>query len=543
MILARNFRFILVACFCVFALSCQAPKKDENQRSPINSLIPLPQEIKSTGKAFELTDKTAVYVATEDEQVFAVAEYLAGKLRTATGFPLPVNKVQGQAPEGSLVLTKTEPDAQLGEEGYSLEVTESAVKLSAPAAAGLFRGAQTIRQLLPAAIESASVQNDVDWKIETGTIRDFPNYAWRGMMLDVARHFFSVEEVKRLLDEMAYYKLNVFHWHLSDDQGWRIEIKSWPKLTEVGGSTQVGGAKGGFYTQEQYKEIVKYAAERYITVIPEIDMPGHTNAALASYPELNCSEQTIKISQGNEMKRKVPGLYTGIEVGFSTLCATKEVTYKFIDDVVRELAEMTPGPYLHIGGDESHATKKEDYIPFVNKVQEIVISHGKKVVGWDEIANTTLKPNTMAQVWADAQNGKKAIAQGAKLILSPASKSYLDMSYDSTTKLGLHWAAYIEVDSAYTWDPAKLVTGIGRENVYGIESALWSETIQTRSDIEYMTFPRLPGHAEIGWSAPADGKEGSRNWNEYKIRLANHGPRFKAMGINFYPSKLVPWVQ
>jgi hexosaminidase len=340
---------------------------------------------------------------------------------------------------------------------------------------------------------------------------------------------------------MAYYKLNVFHWHLSDDQGWRIEIKSWPKLTTYGGSTQVGGGKGGFYTQDEYKDVVRYAQERYITVVPEIDMPGHTNAALASYPELNCSEQTIKLSPGNEVKKKVPGLYSGTEVGFSTICTSKESTYQFVDDVVRELAEMTPGSYIHIGGDESHATKKEDYIPFVKRVQEIVTKHGKKVVGWDEIAISTLQPGSMAQVWAKAENGKLAIAQGGKLIMSPANKAYLDMSYDSACKLGLHWAAYIEVDSAYTWDPATLVKGISRENIFGVESALWTETILKRDDIDYMVFPRLPGYAEIGWSATADGKPGSRNWGEYKVRLASHGQRFKAMGINFYQSKLVPW--
>lgn len=311
----------------------------------------------------------------------------------------------------------------------------------------------------------------------------------------------------------------------------------------MGGSTQVGGGKGGFYTQEQYKDVVKYAAERYITVVPEIDMPGHTNAALASYPELNCSEQTIRLTPGNEVKRKVPGLYTGIEVGFSTLCTSKESTYKFIDDVVRELAEMTPGSYLHIGGDESRATKKEDYILFINKVQQIVTSHGKKVIGWDEVALATLQPSMLAQVWANAANGKKAVEQGAKVILSPAKKMYLDMSYDSTSKLGLHWAAYVEVDSAYAWEPSTLLNGISRENILGIESALWTETIQTRSDIDYMVFPRLAGHAEIGWSATTDEKTGSRNWEEYKIRLANHAPRFKARGIQFYESKLVPWVK
>ncbi|MDX2047867.1 MAG: family 20 glycosylhydrolase, partial [Chitinophagaceae bacterium] len=360
-----------------------------------------------------------------------------------------------------------------------------------------------------------------------GTIKDAPEYAMRGSMLDVARHFFSVDDVKRYIDLIAFYKMNVMHLHLSDDQGWRIEIKSWPKLTETGGSTQVGGGKGGFYTQEQYKDIVQYAAERYITIIPEIDMPGHTNAALVSYPELNCNE-----------KDKNPKLYTGIEVGFSTLCTKNELVYKFVDDVFRELAALTPGPYLHIGGDESHATKKEDYIPFINRVQGIVKKHGKQVIGWDEIALSTLQPNSIAQYWADSANSVNAVKKGAKIMMSPAKKVYLDMQYDSTTKLGLHWAAYIEVDTAYMWEPTALVKGISRENIIGIEAPLWSETVTNIDEIEYMVFPRLPGYAEIAWSQ-AQG----RSWDEYKIRLGKHGLRMTAMGIDFYKSKRVPWAE
>jgi len=387
----------------------------------MESIIPKPQSVVSTGKKFILTKTVGIFIEPNSEEVKSIADYLAGKLRPSTGFAFPVMEIVDDITPGSIVIFKSKAGLESGED-YELNISEDVIKLSSSTNAGLFRGVQTIRQLLPPAVESSQLQTDVAWTMPTGTIHDFPNYQWRGMMLDVSRHFFSVDEVKRLIDEMAYYKLNVFHWHLSDDQGWRIEIKSWPNLTAHGGTTQVGGGMGGFYTQEQYKDVVKYAQERYITVVPEIDMPGHTNAALASYPELNCSEQTIKLNPGNEVKRKVPGLYTGIEVGFSTLCTSKETTYQFIDDVVRELAAITPGPYLHIGGDESHATKKEDYIPFVKRVQEIVTKHGKKVVGWDEIAISSLAPNAMAQVWAKAENGKLAIAQGAKLIMSPASK-------------------------------------------------------------------------------------------------------------------------
>jgi hexosaminidase len=226
----------------------------------------------------------------------------------------------------------------------------------------------------------------------------------------------------------------------------------------------------------------------------------------------------------------------GTNVGFSTLCTKKDVTYKFIDDVVREISELTDGPYFHIGGDESHSTKREDYIPFINRVQEIVLSHNKKIIGWDDISIATLKPNTVAQHWANIENAKQAVEQGAKLIMSPATKTYLDMQYDSTSRLGLHWAAYVEVDSSYIWDPATLVPGITKENILGIEAPLWTETITNMDDIEYMVFPRLPGLAEIGWTSSS-----MRNWNEYKTRLAMHGERFKAMGIDFYQSKLVRW--
>jgi hexosaminidase len=199
---------------------------------------------------------------------------------------------------------------------------------------------------------------------------------------------------------------------------------------------------------------------------------------------------------------------------------------------------MTPGPYFHIGGDESHATKVEDYIPFINKVQEIVALHGKQVLGWDEIALSTLKPNSVAQHWANISNAQKAVSQGAKILMSPAIKAYLDMQYDSTSPLGLHWAAYIEVDDAYNWDPATLVPGLGKENIIGVEAALWSETVKNLDEIEYMVFPRLPGYAEIGWT-PAS----MRSWDEYKLRLAMHDKYFKTMGINYYKSKRVPWAE
>jgi hexosaminidase len=319
--------------------------------------------------------------------------------------------------------------------------------------------------------------------------------------------------------------MNVLHLHLSDDQGWRIEIKSWPKLTEIGGSTEVGGGEGGFYTQKQFMEIVNYAKERFITIIPEIEIPGHSNAALASYAELNCDG-------------KVRELYTGTKVGFSTVCTQNEITYQFVDDVIRELSAISPGPYIHIGGDESLSTEKEDYIYFLNRVQDIVIAHGKQMIGWEEIAQADLEPGTIVQFWANEKYAALAVEKGAKLIMSPGKKIYLDMKYDSTSPLGLHWAGYIEVDTAYIWDPSVYVDGITEKNILGIEAPLWTETITSMNDIEYMLFPRMPGYAEIGWSSKSN-----RDWNEYKKRLVQHGKRFEAMDINYYPSRKVNWIK
>jgi hexosaminidase len=486
------------------------------------NIIPKPVSIVPTGDSFDLTDQTDIYVQGESAELLKIGQYLADKLNPSTGLGIEV-KTTTQAPaSGSIYLSLSENDSELGDEGYELIITAKSVNLTANKPAGLFYGVQTIRQLLPSKVELATAQQG-SWKMATGTIRDYPLYGYRGSMLDVARHFFEAEEVKTLIDQLATYKMNRFHLHLSDDQGWRIEIKSWPNLTTHGGSTEVGGGPGGFYTQEQYSDIVKYAQERFITIIPEIDMPGHTNAALASYPELN-------------KNGKATELYTGIEVGFSSLDTHKELTYKFIDDVIRELAALTPGEYIHIGGDESHATKIEDYIPFINRVQDIVEAHGKKVLGWDEIALATLKPNTIVQYWALAENAVKGVEQGAKVLMSPAKNAYLDMQYDSVSTFGLHWAAYIEVDKGYNWDPANLVPEIKRENIVGIEAPLWSETVSNRFEAEYLIFPRLLGYAEIGWT-PVE----LRNWDEYKVRLANHGERMEAMNISFYPSKLVDW--
>jgi len=501
-------------------LSCKQAPKVKLSEAPV---IPCPIETIDGESIFSLKDHAFIGYLNEQDSLRSTCQYLSDFLSGPTGYELPVKAVDGSGGKGGIVIQMS-TNASLGNEGYELNISPEEVTISATTTAGAFYGIQTLRQLFPALIESSEVQEG-PWILATGKIRDFPEYSYRGAMLDVARHFFDVEQVKKYIDFLAGYKLNVLHLHLTDDQGWRIEIKSWPKLTEHGGQTEVGGGEGGFYTQDQYKEIVDYAQARHIMIIPEIDMPSHTNAALASYAELNCDG-------------KARELYSGTDVGFSTLCTDKEITYQFIDDVIRELASMTPGPYIHIGGDESHVTPLEDYIPFIERVEKIVVAHKKIMIGWDEIAHAKLDPSTIAQFWARRDNAILAVEQGCKVIMSPANRAYMDMKYDSTTSLGLHWAAYIEVDSAYLWDPSRFVDEISRKNILGVEAPLWSETITNMDDIEYLVFPRLPGYADIAWSANKH-----KGWASYKVRLGKQAPRFEAMNINYYKSKLVPWVQ
>lgn len=490
------------------------------------NIIPKPVSVVRRDGEFVLSASTSIRVAPAEPEILAIGQYLAEQLQQATGFALPV-VAAGSAPHpGAIELTMGGDDPELGAEGYTLTVTPERVTLAAPRPAGLFHGVQTMRQLLPPAIEASTAQPG-PWPIPACAIRDYPRFAWRGVMLDVARHFFGVEVIKRFIDLLAYYKLNRFHLHLTDDQGWRIEIKSWPQLTIHGGSTQVGGGPGGYYTQEDYAAIVAYAAQRYITIVPEIDMPGHTNAALASYAELSCDG-------------RARDLYTGTEVGFSTLCAEKEITYRFVDDVVRELAALTPGEYIHLGGDEAAATSAADYQRFLAQAQAIVQQHGKRAVGWQEMGRIPLLPATVIQHWlvdpAQSEATLHAVEQGASIIMSPASKTYLDMKYDATTEWGLQWAGFVEVRDAYEWDPAAVLAGLGEEAIAGIEGALWTETITRRDAIDFMTFPRLPGLAETGWSPRA-----GRSWDEYRARLAQHGPRLAAFGVNYYRSPQVPW--
>lgn len=473
-------------------------------------MIPYPKKVSDDTLSFALSNKTVV----QTNSSVKITDFLYNQLEKR-GIKLENPAVKNKIHRGIILDVSLEND---NNEAYTIAITEHHLTINGASQEGLARGIQTFIQLIP-----SKEKNSNYYAIPSGYIEDFPSYSYRGAMLDVARHFFTVDEVKRYIDQLVQFKFNKLHLHLTDDQGWRIEIKKYPKLTSIGGLTEVGGTTGGYYTQEEYKELVKYASDRFIEIIPEIDMPSHSNAASVAYPFLNGTD-TEAIA------------YTGTNVGFSSFNTHNEKTYEFLDDVLKELAEISPSKYLHIGGDESHSTKKEDYIYFINKVGKLVNKYDKIVVGWDEIANAENPKNSIAQYWADIENTQLAQRKGMKIILSPAQKIYLDMQYDSLSKYGLHWAGYVPVQDSYDWNPETLVEGIEKEDILGIEAPLWSETVFDSNSLEYMVFPRLLGVSELAW-----GKNPSVDWNNYRKRLENYKAFFEREKINYYPSKFIDW--
>ncbi|RCW32775.1 beta-N-acetylhexosaminidase [Marinilabilia salmonicolor] len=520
----------------------------ENEASRELAVIPKPVKMKSLGGDFQFNEKTVIVVSGDDEQQIGVAHYLSKLLSSATGFRPEVN-VEDNSEDNSIFL---EIDKSItGAPGcYSLLVTESKVSVSAPGVTGLFYGVQTLRQLLPPEIESDVLFPDMEWKVPAVEIFDEPAFPYRGLHLDVSRHFFPVSFIKKYIDLLALHKMNVFHWHLTDDQGWRLEIKKYPMLQEVASQREEtlvghgleepfvydGKPYGGYYTQEEVKEVVKYAEERFVTVIPEIEMPGHAQAALAAYPHLGCTGGPYKT-------------VTRWGVFPEVFCAGKEETFQFLEDVLLEVMELFPSEYIHIGGDECPKTRWEEcefcqariadenlkneqelQSYFVHRIEEFLNRHGRSIIGWDEIMEGGLAPGATVMSWQGEKGGIQAAKMGHNVIMTPVSHLYFDYYQTDPEGEPLAIGHFLPLEKVYSYHPVPdTLTSEEAKFIIGAQGNLWSEYIKTPGHAEYMALPRAVALSEILWT-PVENK----NYNDFLQRLDVHKRRLNVLGVNYF---------
>jgi hexosaminidase len=478
------------------------------------------------------------------------AKFLAERLRAATGFPFPV-KSPGASTAGAIWLTTKGSDPSLGAEGYELTVSDDSVMIRAPEDAGLFYGVQTLLQLLPPEVFAAHAASGVKWEAPCVEIKDRPRFQWRGMLLDVSRHFLTKQEVEQILDALAMHKINVLHWHLVDDDGWRIEIKKYPRLTEVGAwrkeigfhldpkaSTVYGtdGRYGGFYAQADIREVVHYAAVRHITVVPEIEMPGHSSAALAAYPQLSCLGDAGKF-RTDRVRGQSDGVY----------CAGNEETFEFLQNVLQEVFPLFPGKYIHVGGDEvstanwskcdkCQARKKAEGLQndrqlesyFIQRMEKFINAHGRSLIGWSEIREGGLARNAALMDWiGGATEGAR---EGHDVVMSPNEECYLD-HYQSRdhAKEPRAIGGFLPLSEIYAYDPIPKNLEAGfQSHILGAQGNLWTEFVPNLRHAEYMIFPRESALAEVTWS-PKD----ARNFDDFLRRLPTDDRRLDAMGVNY----------
>jgi hexosaminidase len=527
------------------------------------NIIPAPSSVKQGTGNFIVGPSTVLQFSSNDADVKRIAGNLNAAFKRAGGFELKAGTSSSNVIQ--LVLNS---NASLGNEGYQLSVTGTAVKITANKPAGLFYGVQSLLQLFPAEIESKSVVKNILWKLPVVEIQDQPRFGWRGTMLDVSRHFFTKEEVKSFLDDMAKYKYNTLHFHLTDDQGWRIEIKSLPKLTQVGAWNVKKTGRfnyftppaddeprnyGGFYTQEDLKELIKYAKERFIEILPEIDIPGHSLAAVASYPELSCTPGNYKVNSGEPfMDWHNDGTFTA-RVD-NTLCPANEKVYEFLDKVFTEVAAIFPHPYIHMGGDECaknfweispqikalmQREKLKDMHEvqsyFVGRVSKIVNAKGKKLIGWDEILEGGLVKDAAVMSWRGMKGGIEAAKMGHEVVMTPTTYVYVDyMQGDAAIEPPVY--ATLRLKKSYEFEP--LPDGVDPTLIKGGQANMWSEQIFNTRHLDYMMWPRGFAIAEELWSPKS-----VRDWKTFVPRVENHFARFDAGDKKYAPSIYDPAIK
>ena len=535
----KIYHFLSVMAVSAAIVSCTAKPASES------AIIPKPVKVEQGKGTFTLRP-TAEINYTGGEGAAGVADFLAEMLRQATGFALETE----EGTEGAINLV-IDTTLNRNPEEYHLTVEKKKVTLSGCTPTALSRGIQTIRQLLPPEIESDTIISTVKWTMPCLSITDYPRFAWRGMHLDVSRHFFDVGFIKKYIDILALHKMNVFHWHLVDDQGWRIEIKKYPRLTEVGAwrvdredkawnsrPPQQPGEKatyGGYYTQEEIKEVVAYAAERHINVVPEIEMPAHVGSALAAYPEYSCTGGPFTVPPGSVWP--ITDIY----------CAGKEETFTFIEDILTEVMELFPSPYIHIGGDEADKTewRKCQYCQarirkeglkdeaelqsyFVKRIERFLSSSGRHLIGWDEILEGGLAPGAAVMSWQGFEGGVAAARAGHNVVMTPVSHCYFNIYQGDPSTEPLSYKGLLTLKKVYSFEPVPTeLTPEEAKFIIGAQACLWTEMVPDGKTAEYMILPRLTALSEVVWSVPE-----ARSWEGFSQRLNTLMKRFDVIGLN-----------
>jgi len=551
-------KLLLIAASILFFTTAQSQKTKS-----LTSIIPQPASVTEGVGSFAIPSNLSI-IAPANEDIKKVVEQFSKKVSQATGYK--VIATAGTTAKANSIFLSLSTDKTIPDEGYRLKVTKNGVILTAKKVAGIFYGIQTLLQLFPADIENKLPNERKGWNIPAVTIEDAPRFGWRGLMLDVSRHFFTVAEVKDYIDQMVKYKFNLLHLHLVDDQGWRIQIKSLPKLTEVGAwrvertgtfgtlSKPLPGEKatyGGFYSHEDIKELVKYAADRFVNILPEIDVPGHSLAAVASYPELSCTPGEYYVSPGDRFMIWPGGGQHFYGTLDNTICPANEKAYDFLDKVFTEVAQLFPFGYIHMGGDETarnfwekseqiKALMKKENLKnldevqsyFVKRVEKIINSKGKKMIGWNEILQGGLAPNAAVMSWQGMNGGIEAAKQGHEVVMSPQEFVYIDyMQGDGIMEPPVY--ASLRLKKAYQFEP--LPEGVNAALIKGGQANLWTEQVYNMRHAQYMTWPRAFAIAEALWSP----KE-KRNWNDFVPRVENHFKRFDIAQVKYSPSMYDP---
>ncbi len=540
----KRINYLTIAVFLFGLIGCSTTTINPE---PV-SIIPQPMKIEQTKGSFELNATTKLVIP-QDEKIKQIGSMLVEWIKVPTGIELQTGEIGSKK---NIIQLEVINRNDLGPEGYELIVDRKSVLISANSPAGLFYGVQSLMQLLPAEVYSEKFENGISWEIPCVRITDKPRFNWRGMHLDVSRHFFPVEFVKKYIDLIAMHKMNIFHWHLTDDNGWRIEIKKYPLLTEVA-AWRVDREKihwrevtppepgeeanyGGFYTQEEIKEVVQYASDRFVTIVPEIEMPGHSCEVFAAYPELSCKGENLYVQPGS--------YWPNLDI----FCAGKEETFEFIENVLLEVMELFPAEYIHIGGDEADKTRwkecrhcqqrikdeklaNEDELQsyFIRRVEKFLNYHSKKLIGWDEIIEGGLAPEATVMSWRGFNGGQEAAGQGHDVVMCPTSYCYFDYYQANPDFEPEAIGGFLPLKKVYSFEPVPEGLAADKvKHILGAQGNVWTEYIATPDHAEYMAVPRMAALAEVVWTSPEN-----KNWSRFRNNLIIQFDRYELMDINY----------